>query len=139
MKKVNRLVKNNFLNERLNQFDQLTELISTFMSHPLENRVWPLIRGRRLILMTDDPQLATQARFMEKPLCKHLNQQNSLKLSGVDVKLVNMPLTRKGKRLNRNPISTDTADVISSIAESIDDKELQHALQRLSAQTSTNN
>ena len=134
MKKVNKLIQDNFLNERLHQFDQLTQLISTFMSLPLENRVWPLIRGRRLVLLTDDPHLATQARFMEKPLCNHLKEKIGHKLSGVDIKLMSMPLARNSDRLSRNKISAQSAEIIDSIATSIEDKELQDALKRLSDQ-----
>lgn len=141
MRKINNVIQDNFLHERLNQFDQLTQLICNFMSLPLENRVWPIIRGRRLILMTDDPQLATQARFMQKPLCKHINDQTQIKInhkiSGLDIKLMSMPLTRKGKHLGRNKISEQTSEILGSIAESIDDQELQTVLQRLAKQKET--
>jgi len=135
MKKVNRLIQHNFLNERLHQFDQLTQLISEFMSLPLENRVWPLLRGRRLILLTDDPHLATQARFMAKPLCNHLKEQTGHTIKGIDIKLMSLPLTKNNGRLGRNKISAQTAEVISSIATSIEDQELQEVLQRLSDQS----
>lgn len=131
MEKVNRLIKGNFLNERLNQFDQLTQLISTFMSLPLENRVWPLLRGKRLILMTDDPHLATQARFMAKPLANHISKKTCLKIKGIEIKLMSMPLARADKNRSRQKASAKTAAIIESIAESIDDPELQSTLQKL--------
>lgn len=131
MKRVNGLVQNYFLHERLNQFDQLTQLISTFMALPLENRLWPLVRGRCLVLLTDDPQLATQARFMHKPLCQHISKHTELKISRLEVKLMSVPLQKKRRQLNRQTVSTETANVISSIAEGIEDQEIQEALKRL--------
>lgn len=131
MKKVNYLIKDNFLSKRLNQFDQLTEIIEEFLSMPLENRVWPLMRGRKLVLMTDDPHLATQARFMQKPLCKHINTKLKLKISGVDIKVMSLPLARKGQNIGRNQVDTQTTRIVESIADSIPDPELQTALKRL--------
>ncbi len=131
MKTINGLVQGYFLHERLNQFDRLTQLISAFMSLPLENRLWPLVRGRRLVLLTDDPQLATQARFMHKSLCKYVSEHTEVTVNRLEVKLMSIPLQKKRRQLNRQAISTETTDVISSIAESIEDQELQRALQQL--------
>ena len=125
MKSVNGLMQNHFLHERLNQFDKLTQLISEFMSIPLENRLWPLARGRRLILMTDDPHLATQARFMHKALCAHIREHTGLKINSLDIKLMNVPLQKKRRQMKRQAVSNETADIISSIAEGIEDQELQ--------------
>ena len=138
MKSVNGLMQDYFLHERLDQFDQLTQLISTFMSLPLENRLWPLVRGRNLILLTDDPQFATQARFMDKPLRQYINEQTELKVSRLEVRLMSVPLPKKRRQLNRQHLSAQTADVISSIAESIDDQGIQESLKKLAA-TSKNN
>ncbi|MEZ5536981.1 MAG: hypothetical protein R3F02_15335 [Thiolinea sp.] len=131
MKKVDYLLKDNFLSERLNQLDQLTTAIEELVSMPLTNRVWPLIHGRKLTLLTDDPHLATQARFMQKPLCKHINTKLKLKLSGVDVKVMSLPLARKNKNMSRNRVDPQTKEVVTSIADSIEDPELQTALKRL--------
>ncbi len=98
---------------------------------PLENRVWPVIRGRKLILMTDDPHLATQARFMEKQLCKHINTRLKLRIIGVDVKVMSLPLTRKQEKIHRKKVHPQTTEVVRSIADSIEDPELQTALKQL--------
>lgn len=131
MKTVNGLMQNHFLHERLHQLDQLTELIGNFMSLPLENRLWPLVRGRRLILMTDDPHFATQVRFMHKPLLKHIREQPGLKISQLEVRLMSVPLQKKRRQLSRQRLSTETANIMSSIAEGIEDQELQQTLKRL--------
>lgn len=131
MKKVDYLIKGNFISQRLNQFDQLTQAIEEFVSMPLENRVWPMIRGRRLTLLTDDPHLATQARFMEKQLCKHINTKLGLRIIGVDIKVMSLPLARKREAMSRKKASPQTTEIVRSIADSIADPELQAALKRL--------
>lgn len=131
MKKVDYLIKGNFISQRLNQFDQLTQAIEEFVSMPLENRVWPMMRGRRLTLLTDDPHLATQARFMEKQLCKHINTKLGLRIIGVDIKVMSMPLARKRATMSRKKASPQTTTIVRSIADSIEDPELQAALKRL--------
>ena len=131
MKKVEYLVKGNFISKRLHQLDQLTQTIEEFVSMPLENRVWPVVRGRKLTLLTDDPHLATQARFMQKQLCKHINTKLKLRIIGVDIKVMSLPLARKRGKLNRKKINLQTAEVVGSIADSIEDPELQAVLKRL--------
>ncbi len=131
MKKVDCLIKGNFLSERLDQFDQLAGVIEAFFQLPLDNRVWPLLRGRKLILMTDDPHLATQARFMQKPLCRHINTELKLNISGVDIKIMSLPLAQKGRNIDRPRVNQQTAKIINSIADTIEDPELQSALKQL--------
>lgn len=131
MKKVGYVIKGNFISQRLNQLDQLTQAIEEFISMPLENRVWPMIRGRKLTLLTDDPHLATQARFMEKQLCKHINTKLCLRITGVDIKVMSLPLARKRKGMSRKKASPQTTEIVRSIADSIEDPELQAALRRL--------
>lgn len=131
MKTVNYLIKDNLISRRLNQFDQLTGIIGEFVSMPLENRAWPLIRGRRLTLLTDDPHLATQARFMEKQLCNHINKKLKLRIIGVDIKVMSLPLARGARNMHRTKVSDQTSGIVGSIADSIEDPELQNVLKRL--------
>ena len=133
MKNVNGLMRDYFLHERLSQFDQLNQLIGTFMSLTLDNRLWPLVRGRTLVLLTDDPQFATQVRFMHKSLCQYISTNTELEISRLEVKLMSVPLPKKRRHLSRQSISIETERVISSIAEGIDDQDLQETLKRLAA------
>lgn len=131
MKKINQLIGNNFIAERLDRIDQLTHVIEDFMSMPLENRTWPVLHRHYLVLMTDDPHFATQARFMQKTLCNHINEQLNLKIKRLDIKLMSLPLASYFKKTGRIKISPETADVLSSTAESIEDEALRETLKRL--------
>lgn len=130
MRKINYFI-NDGLSERLDQLDKLSYLISQYTNMPLENRIWPMIRNRRLLVLTDDPHFATQARFTQKTLCTYLNKELSLKLSGVDVKLIAIPLASFGRKANRTPMSTQTIETLASIAQQISDEGLRQALVRV--------
>lgn len=130
MKKINYFI-NGGLSERLDQLDKLSYLISKHTNMSLDNRIWPMVRNRRLIVLTDDPHFATQARFTQKTLCNHLNKELSLKLNGVDIKLIAMPLASFGRKTSRSPMSEQTIETLASIAQQINDEGLRQALVRV--------
>lgn len=130
MERINRLIHPE-LTERLNQFDKLTAEIGQFLSLPLENRVWPVLKNHRLTLLTDDPHLATQARFQQHTLSKHLSKRLNFKIRGLHIKLISLPLARFDQKNNRITLSDDAATTMNNIAQSIEDTELQEAVMRL--------
>lgn len=127
MRKINYFI-NDGLSERLDQLDKLSQLISQHTNMRLENRIWPMVRNRRLLVLTDDPHFATQARFTQKTLCHHLNKELSLKLNGVDIKLIAMPLASSGRKTGRISMSAQTIETLTSIAQQIQDEGLRQAL-----------
>ncbi len=127
MRKINYFI-NDGLSERLDQFDKLSQLISQHTNMRLENRIWPMVRNRRLLVLTDDPHFATQARFTQKTLCHHLNKELSLKLNGMDIKLIAMPLASSGRKTGRTSMSEQTIETLTSIAQQIQDEGLRQAL-----------
>ena len=130
MKKINYFI-NGGLSERLDQLDKLSYLISKHTNMRLDNRIWPMVRNRRLIVLTDDPHFATQARFTQKTLCNHLNKELSLKLNSVDIKLIAMPLASFGRKTSRSQMSEQTIETLASIAQQITDEGLRQALVRV--------
>ncbi|WP_298608700.1 hypothetical protein [uncultured Thiothrix sp.] len=137
MRKINYFI-NNVLSERLDQLDKLSYLISQHAQMRLENRIWPIIRNRRLLVLTDDPHFATQARFTQKTLCHYLNKELSLKLNGVDIKLIAIPLASFGRKSGRTPMSEQTIETLASIAQQIQDEGLRQALVQLALAHRTN-
>lgn len=130
MRKINYFI-NDGLSERLDQLDKLSYLISQHTNMCLDNRIWPMVRNRRLLVLTDDPHFATQARFTQKTLCHHLNKELSLKLNGIDIKLIAMPLARFGQKTSRAQMSEQTIETLTSIAQQINDEDLRQALVRV--------
>jgi len=121
------------IKQKLEQINRLTISIETLVGLPLEGRIWPLLSNSRLILLTDDPHLATQARLMHKTLLKYVNHQHNLKLVALDIKVMSLPLASNERKSDRTKLSPQTAGVICSIAASIEDRELSAALTRLAA------
>ena len=130
MRKINHFI-NGSLSERLDQLDKLSYLISQYTNMPLQNRIWPMLRNRRLLILTDDPHFATHARFAQKSLCQYLNKQSNLKLSGIDVKLVALPLLGNNRKKERAAMSQQTVETLTCIAQQIEDESLRQALIRV--------
>lgn len=127
---------NERLHSRLAQIDIIAESIRNFLSIPTTCGVWPLIRAGRLILLTDDPMLGVQLRYKQRALQHHLNQTFDLTLIGVDIKLTSLPLARNEQNTGKNKISTQTADIMKSIASDIEDEGLRDVMCRLADSTS---
>lgn len=130
MERINRLIHPE-LAERVDQFDKLTLEIEQFLSLPLENRVWPILKNHRLTLLTDDPHLATQVRFQQHTLSKHLSKRLKLQITGLHIKLISLPLASFEQKNGRFTLSGDAALVMNNIAQGIEDRELQEAVKHL--------
>ncbi len=130
MKQVNGLINIHF-NEKLHQLDALSEVIAHFFSIPVENRFWPLVKNQRVTLLTDDPHFATQARFQQHLLRKYLSKHLNTNIRSVDIKVIGLPLASIEQKTGEFRLSSKAALVMQSIAQGIDDKELQAAVQQL--------
>lgn len=132
MKKINGLI-NTGIAERLEQLDELTREVGTFLSIPAENRLWPILKHHRLTLLTDDPNLALQVRFQQHMLGKHLNKRLNLKIRALNIKLISLPFASFVQKNNGFQMSDTAAQVVRSIAHGIHDQTLQDSILRLIA------
>ncbi|MDQ5767837.1 hypothetical protein [Thiothrix subterranea] len=130
MKKIDRLISKGF-DERLHQLDRLTVEIARFFAVPTENRFWPLLKNQRITLLTDDPHFATQARFQQHLLCKYLSKCLNTNIRGIDIKVIGLHLASIEQKTSEFRVSSNTASIMKSIAQSIDDKELREAIEQL--------
>lgn len=132
MEKINHLI-NRDITERLEQLDELTAEVGNFLALPVTGRVWPVLKNQRLTLFTDDSHLATQIRFQQQLLGKHLSKRLNLKISGVNIKLISFPLASKVRKNNSFCMSSQAVLVMQGIAGSMEDKELRQAILNLTA------
>lgn len=123
--------------ERLEQQDKLSIEISQFLSLTAEDRIWPILKNHRLTLLTDDPQLALQARFQQKTLSNHLSKRLNLKISALHIKLISLPFASFEQENNSFQLSDNAAQIVRSIAQGITDSELQACLLQLVTTAST--
>lgn len=130
MKKIDQLISKGF-DERLHQLDRLSGEIARFFAVPTENRFWPLLKNQRITLLTDDPHFATQARFQQHLLCKHLSKCLNTNIRGIDIKVIGLHLASIEQKTSGLRLSSDAANIMQSIAQGIDDKELRQAIEQL--------
>lgn len=133
MKSIAQLI-NHSIGAKLHQLDALTHVIAHFFSIPtqhLDNRLWPVLKNQRLTLLTDDTHFATQARFQQQALRKHLSKHLNTNVRSVDIKVICLPLARIEQKTGNYTCSGDTASILHSIAQSIENKEIRTALQHL--------
>lgn len=119
------------LQERLIEIDQITSCLQPLLAITEPNRIWPLIQRNTLILMTDDVVLATQARFLQKQICRELNLKLNLHLSKMEIRLLSLPLYIPKRAPKRTKACPQTLTIMKSIASDIPDKDLGLALGRL--------
>lgn len=132
MEKINHLIHKD-ITERLEQLDKLTIEVENFLSLPIVDSIWPVLKNQRLTLFTDDPNLATQIRFQQQSLGKHLSKRLNLKISAVNIKLISFPLASKGQKNNSYHMSSKAALVTQSIANNIENEDLKQAILKLTA------
>ncbi|MGB3918570.1 hypothetical protein J9253_01755 [Thiothrix litoralis] len=130
MKKINQLISRGF-DAKLHQIDTLTEVIAHFFTIPIDNRFWPLLKNQRITLLTDDPHFATQARFQQHSLCKYLSKYLNTNIRGIDIKVIGLHLASVEQKTDIYKLSQNAADIMQSIAQGIDDKELRDAILKL--------
>ncbi len=136
MKKINLFI-NSTIQEKLNNLDKLTTLIYQFFSISTDYHLWPFIKNHRLIVLTDDPHFATQVRFQQTALCKHLSKCLDTTIRGLDIKLISLPLASFEQKKSSFQLSAHSAHIVSSIAQGIDDEQLKQAILRLSKTASS--
>jgi hypothetical protein len=130
MKKINQLI-NRSVDQKLYQIDQLAEVIAHFFSISVDNRFWPLLKNQRITLLTDDPHFATQARFQQHLLCKHLSKCLNINIRGIDIKVIGLHLASIEQKMGDFSTSSQASNIMQSIAQGIEDKELSDAVTRL--------
>lgn len=130
MKRIDQLISKGF-DEKLHQLDRLTAEIAHFFSVPNENRFWSLLKNQRITLLTDDPHFATQARFQQHLLCKYLSKCLNTNIRGIDIKVIGLHLASVEQKTGSFRLSSNAANIMQSIAQSIDNKELREAIEQL--------
>ena len=70
MEKINSFI-NTEITKGLHQLDELVLEIAQFIRLDIAERIWPIVKQQRLLLLTDDPHLATHLRFQQHSLQQH--------------------------------------------------------------------
>jgi hypothetical protein len=130
MEKINTFI-NTEITKGLQQLDELVLEIAQFIRLDIAERIWPIVKQQRLLLLTDDPHLATHLRFQQHSLQQYLSQHLNYRLNAVHIKLISLPLARPKPKITTFYVTDNTANSLLSSAQGIEDKELRESFKRL--------
>ena len=132
MKKSKQLVTKHIA-QHLGELNELSDSVASLLQIDRNmHTLWVSIKKNKLLLMTDDSSFATQLRFQQALIQQHINQKFLIKLKDVKIKVIAAkPQAFEQVKEKCFRISSQTASVLSYIAEDIDDDELRESLRRL--------
>lgn len=125
--------------ERLRHVDNLSkEVYESLNLSPEKHNLWAVKSMRVLTILTDDSILATHLRLGQNTIRNYFRQQHQVNFDTVTVKMT-MPSPQPVKKEKRaSKISQQSARILTSIANGIDDDELKEQLIRLAQQDNSN-
>ena len=139
MKSISNLIDNK-IQFKAKQLAKLTRLIKASLPVNCQDHVQVSdVREFQLVLLTDSPAWSSRLRLYSQNMIQMLEEHTNIKVSRVLIKLsqpekpVIKPV-RKFRFLNK-----ETARLIKQTAESIEDPDLQRALNNLASKTTNKN
>ncbi len=121
------------ITERLQKINDLSDRVASVIQiNRNKHTLWANIEKNKLTIMTDNSLFATQLRFQQDVIRQQINQQLLIKLKSIKIKLIAPPAQAKqevGEKCFQ--ISSQTTDILSHIAEGIDDEKLRGSLKKL--------
>jgi len=137
MNKVKKFVDGN-LAERLKHVDNLSQAVYKALSLPMKNHnIWAVMEMSQLTIMTDDSILATQLRLEQQRISYYFKQQLNIAIGKITIKMTMPPPRPPKKKKRSSKITAKNAKIMISIAQDIEDKELQEQVIRIA--TTNNN
>lgn len=133
MNKLDTLFDRNLL-KRLHHLDHLSLSVCEALSlDPDKHALWVIKSMRVLTIMTSDTILATRLRFEQAIIIDYLARHKNIQINEIKVKLahVTTPAPKQQMPNDRMHVSPASADVLSHVAETLDDEELKQCLLNL--------
>lgn len=123
------------LQERAKDNHLLSTLLRQHLPDPLREHVWVAgVDDHCLHLITDSPMWATQLRYQQRELLKHIQYNPALKLSKISITVSPMAAPphpqRKAQRLTLTPA---TRAAIRAAAATISDEETRAIFERIAS------
>ncbi len=128
MNKVKKFVDGN-LAERLRHVDNLSQAVYKALSLPKENHnIWAVMEMSQLTLLTDDSILATQLRLEQQRIISYFQQQLNITIGKITIRMTMPAPSPPRKKKQSRKITAKSAKIMISIAQEIEDKELQEQI-----------
>ena len=134
MKNFKHLV-NSELTKSIENYDKLSAFVYELMHiDKQKHNVWVVTKRQQLTLMTDNPYLGTQLRYQQAAICEALNRNFLMELKTAKVKIIPPTSELKKKKQDLYKMGGKASEILTSIANDIEDDELKRSLLKLTNQ-----
>ena len=134
MKNFKHLV-NSELTKSIENYDKLSAFVYELMHlDKKKHNVWVVTKRQQLTLMTDNPHLGTQLRYQQTAICEALNRKFLMELKNAKVKIIPPTAKLETKKQDLYTVGGKAAEILTSIANEIEDDELRNSLLKLAKQ-----
>ncbi len=131
MKNFQHLV-NSELTKSIENYDKLSNFVYELMHLDKEkHNVWVVAKRQNLTLMTDNPYLGTQLRYQQDAICDAINRKFLMELKICKLKIIPPTANIKKKEQDLYKIGSKASEVLTTIANEIEDEELKNSLLKL--------
>ena len=135
MKNFQHLV-NAELTKSIENYDKLSTFVYELMHLEKEkHNVWVVAKRQQLTIMTDNPYLGTQLRYQQNAICDALNRNFLMQLKTSKVKIIPPSVELQRKEQDLYTIGGKASEVLTNIANEIEDDELKNSLLKLAKQS----
>ncbi len=134
MKNFKHLV-NSELTKSIENYDKLSAFVYELMHlDKHKHSVWVVTKRQQLTLMTDNPYLGTQLRYQQAAICEALNRNFLMQLKTTKIKIIPPTAELKKKKQDLYTVGGKASEILTSIANEIEDDELKNSLLKLANQ-----
>ena len=134
MKNFKHLV-NSELTKSIENYDKLSVFVYELMHlDKQKHNVWVVTKRQQLTLMTDNPYLGTQLRYQQSAICEALNRNFLMELKTSKVKIIPPTAELEKKKQDLYTVGGKASEILTSIANEIEDDELRRSLLKLANQ-----
>lgn len=131
MKNFQHLV-NSELTKSIENYDKLSNFVYELMHLDKEkHNVWVVAKRQNLTLMTDNPYLGTQLRYQQDTICDAINRKFLMELKICKLKIIPPTANIKKKEQDLYKMGSKASEVLTTIANEIEDEELKNSLLKL--------
>lgn len=131
MKNFQHLV-NSELTKSIENYDKLSNFVYELMHlDKKKHNVWVVAKRQNLTLMTDNPYLGTQLRYQQNAICDAVNRKFLMELKTCKLKIIPPTTDIKKKEQDLYKIGSKASEVLTTIANEIEDEELKKSLLKL--------
>lgn len=128
MKNVKGFVDYNLV-ERLKHVDNLTKIVFDAVGLPHKKfHMWVVRDLRSITVLTSDNILATRLRLEQQQILNYVNNHSTFSIDKVNVKMTMPEFAKRQERKKTFCLSERNVKIMTSIAESIEDKGLRESL-----------